>query len=712
MKTQPRTDDPLAACLAQLAGAFSLRTDEAAILHGLPLSGGRLPLEHLDAAAARAGLELIPWTQPLRRLVSSYCPLLCVDEKTGAAFIITALEERKKGPPLVHVSGEERPHPLTEVLKHGTRVYLARPKETMDARVRELPMPRQAHWFWSALRLNSGVYGHAAAATMIVNILALAIPLTTMNVYDRVVANAAFTTLWSLAIGAALAAAFDLLLRTLRAVMLDRASARSDVVLANRIFARLLGARLTGRDVSVGVRANSLREFEALREFFNSATMAALGDLPFIALFLLVIAVIAGPLVRVPLVTIPIVLLAGWLTQARLNRIIARSFAGQAHKNAVAVESLSGIETLKAHAAESWAAGKWERATADHLRHSLKSRFYMALGSHFIGFSSSVSTIALLVYGVYLVTGGVITPGAMFAAMILNGRITQPLAQLAGLLTRLHQARMAFSALRQIAALPQEREEGARLLIKDAYDGALAFEGVTFVYGEDMAPALRDVTINIRPGEKVAVIGGMGSGKSTLLKLALGMLVPSSGQVLVDGLPASRIDPANLRAHAGALLQDATLFHGTIRENVTLNLPGASEERLMNALHVSCALDWIRLLPAGLDTPLGERGAGLSGGQKQTLCLARALLRDPEILLLDEPTSHMDGQMEQLFIRRMKERMKDKTLVLVTHKMPLLALAERLIVLERGKVLLDGPKEQVLARLKEITAERKKGAAA
>jgi ATP-binding cassette subfamily C protein LapB len=710
--------DVLADIVIQLANLFSLTTNRQALLHGMPLQNGQLAAENLDQAAVRAGLKLSRWNQPVTMLTNSCCPLLVIEKTSGKAFIIESINHNEKKKLLATVTtreGQTDDTSLADVFKAsgkgadkdaGHEIFIARPARTTDSRTDEIPVEKPPHWFWSALKINSGIYGHIILATLVINLLALAIPLVTMNIYDRVVANAAFTTLWSLALGAGLAAVFDLILRTTRAIMIDRASARSDVMLANRIFARLLGARLKGRQSSVGVQANTLREFESLREFFNSATIAALGDLPFLALFLLVISIVSGPLVMVTAIAIPVVLLVGYLTQRKLNQIVAQGFMEAAQKNAVVVESLAGLETIKSIAAESWAASHWERSVASHLRHSLKSRLLMSLSGHLVAFATGVTTIALLVYGVYLVTAGTITPGAMFAATILNGRCMGPLGQLAGLLTRLHQARMAFTAIRQIVDLPQERKEGSTYLRKDKFDGAISFDQVKFAYEEEAPDALRDITLSIKPHERVGIIGGVGSGKTTLMKLALGLHKADDGRILIDGLPVDQIDPANLRSSIGSLLQDTTLFHGDIRSNITLNAPDASDEQLLRALDTSGALDWIRTLPQGLDSLIGERGAGLSGGQKQTLCLARALVRDPDILLLDEPTSNMDGVTEKAFISRLAKRLVGKTLVLITHKPSLLVLVNRLIVMERGKVLLDGPKNKVLEELKKITAER------
>ncbi len=705
--------DPLLLCLARLAEGFGRHADAAAMAHGLPLQEGRLPPEHMAAAAERAGLELEEWSRPAKALDDSRCPLLVACED-GSAFIIEAITPAAGGTPAtarIHrPDGSTAEVPLQALCTAApAHLWLARPAPRADARTQGLPLQHEAHWLWSAFRPNIGIYAHVLLATFVINLLALAIPLVTMNVYDRVVANAAFSTLWSLALGAALAALFDLLLRSARAIMIDRAGARSDMILSARIFSRLLGARLAGRNASTGVRTNALREFETLREFLNSATIATFGDLPFVLLFILVMAVVAGPLALVPLGAIPLVLAAAWITHRGLLRSAGEIFARQAHKTAVAVETLGGLETIKAHAAEGWAAGKWEEATAAHLRHSLKSRRLSALGSHFISFSSQLSTIVLLVWGVYLVTDQAITPGAMFAAMILNGRIMAPLAQVAALLSRLHQAKLAHAALRQIVDLPQERRPGAAYIHRRRLRGEVRFDAVSFAYEEDAAPALRGVSFHVRPGEKLAIVGGIGSGKSTLLRLLAGLHLPQAGRVLVDGLPTSQIDPAELRRGIGALLHDDTLFHGTLRDNLLLGRPGLDDEALLEALRISGAMGWIARLPAGLDTAVGERGEGLSSGQKQSLGLARALLGRPPLLLLDEPTSHMDGRMEKAFVAAMKER--GETLLLVTHKPALLALAQRMIVIENGRLRFDGPKEQVLAELKKIN-ESARGAAA
>ncbi len=708
--------DILANCLVDLAGLFSIRTSHQAVLHGLALQNGRLAFEHLQSAADRIGIKLTAWQRPASQLDHSCCPLLVIDKKSDKAFIVEDISTSSENTLIAHLrndDGDAETLPLDQItLSDDIAIFIAAPSRTSDSRTDEIPVPKSAHWFWSALKINRGIYGHIILGTLVINLLALVVPLVTMNIFDRVVANAAFTTLWTLASGAAIAAIFDLLLRTVRAIMIDRASARSDVLLANRIFSHVLGARLLGRQASVGVQANTLREFEALREFFNSATIAALGDLPFLALFVIVIYLVSGPMVVVPLIAIPVVLIVGYLTQRKLNTIVARGFIEAAQKNAVIVESLTGLETLKTQAAESWAASQWERSVASSLRHSLKSRALMSFGANMISFATTITTVGLLVFGVYLVTAGTITPGAMFAAVILNGRCMGPLAQLAGLLTRLHQARMAFSALRQIVDLPQERKPGSTYLSKTRFDGEISFDRVNFAYEEEAPDALHDISFTIKPGEKVGIIGGIGSGKTTLLKLILSLLHPRDGRILIDGLPVSQIDPANLRTAIGALMQDAMLFNGDVRSNVCLGGASISDGRLLKALEISGALDWIRTMPQGVDTFISERGGGLSGGQKQTLCLARAFLRSPSILLLDEPTSSMDGTMEKAFIQRMKKYHANTTLLLVTHKPGMLELVDRLIVMEHGKLLLDGPKAEVIEQLKTITAERKQRSAA
>ncbi|MEM1306740.1 MAG: ATP-binding cassette domain-containing protein, partial [Pseudomonadota bacterium] len=498
----------------------------------------------------------------------------------------------------------------------------------------------------------------------------------------------------------AIAIVFDLVIRTLRGVFVDAASRRADVRLSNMIFSRLIGVKAERQSQSVGVRANTMREFETLRDFFTSATLCAFGDLPFLILFVAVIYIVAGPLAYIVAGAIPLLLLVGWITQRALGRRMQIAFREAAQKNAVVTETLYGLDALKAAGGESWAAQKWEQAVAESVRTNLAIREIQNFGQHVIHCLQTLLQVVMVVAGFYLVQAGDMTMGALIAATILSGRAVAPLAQAANLLVRLNAARMAYQSLSGIVTAPQERSAAKDLLVKETITGAIRFERIQFVYEEGAPPALRDVSFSIEPGEHVAILGPIGSGKSTLLRLAQGHFEPNAGRVLIDEIPANHIDPASLRAHVGLLMQGADLFHGTIRENITFGAPDLTDADILVAARAAGALDWIVKLPHGFDTPLRERGAGLSGGQCQSVALARALVRHPKVLCLDEPTSAMDIATEQLVVSRLKKHMANRTLIVVSHRPAMLELADRLIVINNGRVAHDGVKDDVIAEIR------------
>jgi ATP-binding cassette subfamily C protein LapB len=657
------------------------------------------------AAAERAGLEARLDTAAISTLADVELPVLAPTQD-GGLDILWSLERDKVGRiAWVEASAPGQPRArvritLADVEAASTgRIVRLRPLAPADARTADLTSTDKSDWFLSAFRSSRRIYAEAIAATIAINVLALAMPLFSMNVYDRVLPNAAAETLWALAIGVILATAFDLLIRTLRGHVVDAAGRRADVVLGNLVYARVLGARLEGIPASAGVRANTLRELDTLRDFFHSATLTAFGDVPFLMLFLAMIAVVAGPLVFVPLLAIPLILAIGWMTQLAIGKLVAASMRDTALKTAVAVETVAGLESLKAAGAESWAAAQWEKAIAESIRTSDEMRRLSNTGIHAVHGVQTLTQVVMIIVGFYMVAAGALTMGGLIAATMLAGRAMQPLGQMAHLISRLHQTRQSYQLLNDIVTAPQERPEGTQALTPAALSGALSFDAVTFRYAPDAAATLEGVSFEIRAGERIGLVGGIGTGKSTILKLVAALHRPQSGRVLADGLPVGQIDPAILRGQIGYALQQGELFHGTIRANVVLADPAADEARILDALRLSCALDWITRLPKGLDTPVRERGAGLSAGQRQTIVLARALLRRPKILLLDEPTSALDPRTEQMVVERLAPWLAGRTVLIVTHRPALLALVDRLIVLEGGKTRLDGPKASVLAAL-------------
>lgn len=703
--------DLLANALAEVAAHYGTTTTPEALTAGLPLSGGRLPLDHVALAARRAELSATVDAAKIETLSAVDLPVIALMNE-GGCDIVWERRTSDSGVASAIVSPAGRPAarvavPLAEIdqIAECTIVRL-RPLSSIDERGDAALARTKANWFLPAFLTSRRIYAEAIAATVAINVLALALPLFTLNVYDRVLPNAVEATLWALALGAILATGFDFLIKTLRADFVDIASRRADVLLSNFIYGRLLGARTPSKPVSAGVRTNALREFETLREFFNSATLTTFGDLPFLLLFLSMIWVIAGQLVLIPLAAVPLMLFAGWLTQRSLARAAEENFRETAQKNAIAVEAVVGMESVKAAAAESWAATRWEQAVSDHIRSTHSIRRTSTLGINIIFAIQTVTQVLMVIAGFYMVKAGNLTMGGLIAGTMLAGRAMQPLGQIATLIARLHQTRLAFRAVTEIVDLEQERSDGAKLVHKPALSGALAIENLSFRYEADAQACLDDVGFTLKPGERVGIIGAIGSGKTTLLKLIHAVHVPEKGRVLFDGIPANQLDPAMLRRNVGLALQGADLFHGTIRSNIAMAAAGITDQDIIAAARAAGALDWITRLPKGFDTPVRERGAGLSGGQRQSVALARALVRRPPIMLLDEPTSDMDMASEQSVIRALDVFLKGRTVVAVSHRSAVLALVDRLIVLENGRKILDGPKADVLRRLEALTAAR------
>lgn len=704
------TNDPLAAAIADVARHHGQRATTAVLVHGLPLVGGRLPIEHLELAARRAGLDAHITDTQLADLDNAELPVIALIRDGSADVVWQIFRDDQGRADGVEVSEPGRAEARTRVAigeyseASTGRIVKLRPG-TPRRHLAEGELPRsEPNWVLQAFATSRKVYGEAILATLAINVLALAMPLYTMNIYDRVLPNAAAETLWALSFGVILATAFDALIKTLRARFVDAAGRRGDVMLANFIFSRLLGARLAA-GVSTGVRANTLREYETLREFFGSATLTAFGDLPFLVLFLAMIAIIAGPLVLVPLATIPIVLALAWWTQRRVAALSESQFRDTAQKNAIAVEYIAGLETIKAAGAESFAASRWERAVADGIRTGNALRDATGLGMTAIFTAQTLIQVLMVITGFFMVAAGSLTTGGLIAATMLAGRAMQPLGQVAALVARLHQTRIAFRLLDAIVKSPQEREDGAELIAPERIAGGIAFEAVTLSYEKDSPPVLRELQFVIAPGEKVAIVGGIGSGKTSLLKLIHGLVAPSAGRVMIDGLPVGHIEPALLRAAIGLAMQDAEVFQGTLRDNITMGDPSLSDTQVLKAARTALAMPWISRLPKGLDTPVRERGAGLSSGQKHSLTLARALAREPSVLLLDEPSSAMDPASEVQLVERLRTEIGARTLLLVTHRPAMLDLVDRIIVLEGGMKILDGPKASVLASLRARAAQ-------
>jgi ATP-binding cassette, subfamily C, bacterial LapB len=700
-------DDPLLASLVLLGELLERPTSAERLVAGLPLEDGRLTPALALRAATRTGLAARLVRRPLDRISDLTLPCILLLEGHDACVLVGRSGEQAVI--ALPETGGRSELPQAELAARYTgHALFARPELRLDRQAAHARQQPRGSWFWSTLAQAWPIYGEVLLAAVLINLFALASPLFIMNVYDRVVPNHAIETLWVLAVGVLTVFLFDFLLRNLRGYFVDSAGRIADVKLASRIFEQVLGLKMAARPASAGAFANNLREFESLREFLTSATLVTLVDLPFVLLFIAVVWLIGGPVALVPGLALPLVIGVGLLLQLPLNAVVRRAFQDAAQKHGVLVESINGLETIKSTGAEGRTQRLWERYVGVTAGSALRARFLASLGVNFSALAQNLVTVGVVVFGVYRIADGAMTVGALVACTIITGRAMAPLGQVAGILTRYHQARAAFDALDQVMALPNERPADARFLHRPQIHGAIAFQNVTFRYPGEKQAALEQLSFAIGPGERVGLIGRIGSGKTTVEKLVLGLYEPDQGAVLLDGTDLRQIDPAELRRNVGSVLQDVVLFRGTIRDNIALGAPFADDRAVLRAAELAGALEFVARHPKGFDLDVGERGERLSGGQRQAVAVARALLLDPPILVLDEPTSAMDNDAENRLKQRLGEVLEGKTLLLVTHRASLLSLVERLIVLDGGRLLADGPKDEVLKALADgrIRAQR------
>ena len=595
---------------------------------------------------------------------------------------------------------------------YGGYAILVKPQAVIDERAGEETPQHAGHWLTSTLWRYRRYYFSAALAALLVNVLSLAGIFFTMNVYDRVVPNQAYITLWSLAIGVVIALAFETLTRFVRARLLDVAGRKADLVMGSVLFRQAMSIRMEYRPPSSGAFANQLREFESVRDFATSASLGAISDLPFVVLFVGVIFLVGGPLGWIPVLLVPLIVLMSVLVQWPLARTMRENLRESSLKQGVLIEAVEGLETLKAVAGEGHMQRRWETFSALAAATSMKSRQLSMVATNLVQSLQQLQTVALVVFGVYLIGDGTITQGALIATVMLSGRATAPLGQVAALAVRYQQAKAALTSLNKLMRMPVDRDPSRGYLSRPALSGQLSLKEVEFSYPQTSPQkpptVLSGVSLDIAPGERVAILGRVGSGKSTLLRLMARLYQPVSGQLFADGLDVAQIDPADWHRVVGYVGQEARLFYGTLRENVMIGRPDATSEDLLRVLRVT-GLDQIAAShPSGINLPIGEDGHGLSGGQRQLVSLARSLLAQPQMLLLDEPTSAMDAQTEGQFLQHLAQASEGHTLVVVTHRPSVLALVDRIIVVDSGKVVADGPKGTVLERLAANTPPAEK----
>lgn len=545
-------------------------------------------------------------------------------------------------------------------------------------------------WFWGSFSNSKWLYFQVALAAVLTNFLGLSTSLFIMVVYDRVVPNEAIESLIALTIGVVIALAFDFIIKMLRASFVDRAGKRADGKMARLIFDKLLIIKLDERNQNTGALASIVKEFDTLREFFTSATLIAIVDLPFVFFFIWVISLIAGPLALVPLIAVPIVIFTGAIVQPFLATLAAGSMESSMSKQSVLVETLNGLETVQATGSGRLMRRRFEEASETQSEIGLKNR---ALSQFAINSAASVqqfAQIATIFYGVFLIKDGTITMGAMIAAVILGGRTLAPLSQLASAMSRANGARQAFKSISGVMNdLATNEDNHSSRLSRPVLKGSIELKNVTYGFPGSQIPVINDLSLKIPSGQKIAILGRMGSGKSTLARMISGLAQPNSGAVLLDGVDIRQIDKSDLRRNMGIMLQETWLFSGSVRENIQMGFFEYSDEHILNLAKVTCVDDFVASHPQGYDLLLRERGEGLSGGQRQSLNLARSLLHDPNLLILDEPTSSMDTATEKKVLSNLKLWAKDKTVIMVTHRNSLLELADRVLVVDQGTIIAD-----------------------
>jgi ATP-binding cassette, subfamily C, bacterial LapB len=563
--------------------------------------------------------------------------------------------------------------------------------------------PAPGEWLRAPLWANRGLFGQAALAAVFINTFAVATSLFSIAVYNKIVPNNATESLTALVIGISFVIIFDFVLRTLRGTFIDSAGQNIDKVLGTALFDRLLGMKLENRRGANGAFAGLLREFETLREFFASATIVAVVDLPFVLLYVAAIAIIAPPLVIVPLLAIPIVIGAAVFAQPLLGRLSQASLAQGLGKQGIIVETIGSLETVKTSLAGPLLAHRWRLAVAQQSAISLRQRGVAAVAVNVAAAMQAVVYVATLALGVTLITDGGLSMGALVAASMLSGRAVAPLGQIAGLLSRLSQTMSSYRALDRVMTAPGESGD-TKVLRRRRLDGRISFRNVSFRYPNSPHLALDKVSFTIEPGERVAIVGRVGSGKSTIARLILGLYTPEDGAVLIDDADVRQLHPDDLRANIGSMLQDVVLLSGSIRENITLGDPAIDDADVLRAARLSGAHDFVGQLSGGYDVVLADRGEGLSGGQRQAIALARSLAgpadRPPRpVLIFDEPTSAMDSQSEMALIDRLETELADRTMVFVTHRQSMLRLATHIIVIDGGRIVAQGPRDDVLQSL-------------
>jgi len=704
--------DPLLECLVIMTKLYHRPFTAKALTAGLPVEEGRSTPElfsvhhskaNFSRAAAHAGFSSELVKRGLIDIPSLILPCILV-LKGQNACILTEIDEANNKYKIIMPELPDASEWIGyEALKeqHLEYAFFLKPRRDKDLSFKHMSLDKQKHWLWGTLTKSSSIYKDVLIASILINLFVLAAPLFTMNVYDRVVPNGAIETMWVLAIGIFSVHIFDMILKLIRTYFLETAGKKSDIIISSILFDKVMNIKMAVRPKSVGSFANNLKEFDSIRNFITSSTVSTLIDMPFVIVFLVVTYYIAGPVVLVPIVIMHLIVFYALLIKGPLQRSVESTYEAAANKSAILIESLSSLETIKSMGATGHTQYKWEEATGEIAQKSIKSKILSASISTVTTLLIQINTIAVLIVGVYMIAENELSMGGLIAAVILSSRAISPLGQVAALLSNYEQTKTAYFSLNEIMNLPTERQEDRSYVQHPRIYGKIEFRDVSFTYPNDQKEVLKNISFTINAGENVAIIGKIGSGKSTIEKLLLGLYQPTKGSILIDDIDINQIDPTDLRENISYVPQDISLIRGTLRENIVYKMPNASHEEIIEASKIGTVDQFVNLHPMGYDMSIDEQGSSLSGGQKQSVAIARAFIHPTPICILDEPSNAMDSSTEALLISRLQERLKGITSLVVTHKTSLLDLADRIILLNNAQLVKDGNKQEVIKALQE-----------
>ncbi|MFA5321686.1 MAG: type I secretion system permease/ATPase [Smithella sp.] len=699
---QDMHEDPLLDCLIILVRMYGRNTSKASLIAGLPLVQNRLTVELFTRAANRADITSRTLLKPLDEIGSVQLPAMLLLHDRQACILVENNSKNEYKIILPQSGSGEKVITRDELEKLYTGYAIfVRPKYLTEKKsVADEQSGKSQHWFWGTILESWRVYRDVFLAAFLINVFGLVGIFYVLNVYDRVIPNNATETLWVLSIGVLVIYLFAVIMRALRSYFIDEAAKKTNLKISAMLLQKVLDLKMEVRPQSIGSFTKNLQEFEGIRDFITSFSITAVIDLPFTLLGLFVVWWIGSYIVLVHLITIAVLITYAYFVQAPLQRVVEKTIKASAQKNAILVEGIAGLETIKMLGAEGQIQRAWEEAVSYISKWSNKSRMISSSVQDASYFMQNMMTVAVVVVGVYMITAGNLTQGGLVALVILSRQVIAPMAQVVNLAMRYHHAKEALKTLDEIMKLPVERPAGKTFLPRKRFDGVIGVKNLIFSYPGQTTKVLNNITVEIAAGEKVGIIGPVGSGKTTLGKLMLGLYEPISGMVTMDGTDIRQIDPAELRHFLGYVPQDIVLFQGTLRDNITMGVHDIDDQNVLQAAEMAGVNEFVKKHPSGFDMKVEEFGRGLSGGQRQSVAIARALLLDPPVLVFDEPTSNMDNRSEIRLKGYLAQTVKEKTVVLITHRASLLDMVNRLIVIDNGSIVADGPKDFVLEAMK------------